>query len=163
MAACIRSLLCHLGFFQDDDIEEHGVDCGLPRGIHGIHQGFQQGIQMASAGFQHGIQKASAGFRVTVAVPAPQKKPIVSECTPGAGGVQGLRWYTEKLQMDEDGDVALEFWDEIEVEPPTHGSENSIKIPTFEVRQQTMPAKLNGPIHTLDGNVHQSVIHYTNR
>eukprot|EP00250_Pteridium_aquilinum_P024357 c28967_g1_i1 orf=383-802(-) len=80
--------------------------------------------------------------------------PVVSQCTPGAGGVQGLQWYAEKLMMDEDGDVAQEFLNEVILQPPAGGTRNSSN---FEVKLPTKPVKLKGPLCTLNGNVHQSI------
>eukprot|EP00249_Psilotum_nudum_P007925 c20915_g1_i1 orf=326-625(-) len=81
--------------------------------------------------------------------------PVISQCTPGAGGVQGLRWYAEKLQMDEDGDVAQEFLDEVVLHASC--SDDLRKPPRFEVKMLTRPVTPKGPICTSDGNVHQFV------
>lgn len=81
--------------------------------------------------------------------------PVVSECTPGAGGVQGLQWYVEKLMMDEDGDVAQEFLKEVVPQPPAGGMRHSSS--NFEVKLPTNTVKLKGPLCTLNGNVHQFV------
>lgn len=104
------------------------------------------------------VGKTPAGFSVRVAAPTEKElnAPVVSECTPGAGGVQGLRWYAEKLRMDEDGDVAQEFLGEVMPQPSVPGS-GLRGSRNFEVKMQTRPVKLKGPVCTLDGNVHQSI------
>ena len=69
-------------------------------------------------------------------------------------GLQGLQWYAEKLKMDEDGDVAQEFLDEVVSHAP--GS-----LPracrNFKLIVKTIPAKLKGPVCTSDGNVVQCI------
>ncbi|KAJ7513382.1 hypothetical protein O6H91_24G003900 [Diphasiastrum complanatum] len=80
--------------------------------------------------------------------------PVVSQCTYGDGGVQGLKWYSEKLCIDEDGDVAQEFF----VISETSGS-IPLNMPLqTDIEVHTKPVKLKGtPICSFDGNVHQFV------
>ncbi|KAL4342216.1 hypothetical protein GQ457_08G025420 [Hibiscus cannabinus] len=84
------------------------------------------------------------GFSVSVQVAAarPQPGPVLLPCNSCDGGIQGLKWYARRLKMDEDGDVADEFLDE--VLPETLGSadvENEQKpLPKFQVKYNTRPA-----------------------
>eukprot|EP00250_Pteridium_aquilinum_P006019 c16014_g1_i2 orf=132-749(+) len=99
------------------------------------------------------------GFRVRVSVPVHNEPfaPVVIECTPGSGGVQGLQWYSEKLMMDEDGDVAQEFLDEVISQASGPHAGYTRMLPSFKIKMKTRPAKLKGPVHTYDGNVVQTV------
>lgn len=69
--------------------------------------------------------------------------------------MQGLRWYADKLRVDDDGDVAQEFLSE--VIPETPGPYNTRRPPRFESVPRTRPVKLKGDVCTHDGNVHQHV------
>lgn len=107
--------------------------------------------------------------KTTVKVPIPQERkvdppvirqirlnppPVVSKCTYGNGGVQGLKWYSERLRVDDDGDIAEEFLSEV----VPSGFGNRSRRARFESsRQQTRPVTLKGPVCTHDGNVHQIV------
>ncbi|MCO5571066.1 hypothetical protein L7F22_024797 [Adiantum nelumboides] len=104
-------------------------------------------------------EKKLPGFRVCVSVPGYQEPftPVVIECTPGSGGVQGLQWYSEKLMMDEDGDVAQEFLDEVILQPSGPQVGYARLLPSFKLKLKTRPAKLKEPVCTCDGNVVQTV------
>lgn len=70
---------------------------------------------------------------------------------------QGFRWYTRRLRMDEDGDVADEFLSEVIAQmPPTH---NQIAPPKFQVKYNTRPTAMamRKQVIVADGNVHQSL------
>ncbi|WOL05467.1 hypothetical protein Cni_G14196 [Canna indica] len=61
------------------------------------------------AGGRTGASPASSGgsargFSMQVPV-----GPVLVPCDSGEGGVQGFRWFTRRLHIDEDGDVADEF------------------------------------------------------
>ncbi|XVF11021.1 hypothetical protein REPUB_Repub07fG0233300 [Reevesia pubescens] len=57
-------------------------------------------------------------------------------------GILGLKWYAKCLRIDEDGDVADEFLDEVLPETPGAASgENEQKpFPKFEVKYSTRPS-----------------------
>ncbi|CAM8877957.1 unnamed protein product [Rhodiola kirilowii] len=96
------------------------------------------------------------GFSVPVQVAVEkthQIGPVLVPCVPGQGGVQGLRWYTKRLRMDEDGDVADEFLDEIY--PVTEA--NPRPLPKFVIKHGTKPAKVREQIITSDGKIRQRV------
>ncbi|CAH9101330.1 unnamed protein product [Cuscuta epithymum] len=97
------------------------------------------------------------GFSIPIQVQAEKPAlpgPIISPCTLGDGGVQGLRWYGKGLKVDEDGDVADEFISEI---PPENlGIEQGQKrqFPRFEVKYQTRQAKVrNQALLSPDGKI----------
>lgn len=98
-------------------------------------------------------------FRVQVPVAAekPSLGPVVVPCSLGEGGVQGFRWYSRRLRIDEDGDVADEFLDEIL--PPAHSGESNPGgvHPRFEVKYTTRPAPVRKQVVAIDGNVHPCV------
>ncbi|KAH7438972.1 hypothetical protein KP509_04G039300 [Ceratopteris richardii] len=120
---------------------------GILRRIFGLFRGGSRDIEDCSQSTEPAtfIRKARRVERVQPIAP------VVSECAPGSGGVQGLQWYAEKLMMDEDGDVAQEFLSEIISQTQAPGCNY------FEVKLPTKAAKLKGPLCTLDGNVHQFV------
>jgi hypothetical protein len=67
---------------------------------------------------------------------------------------KGLKWYSERLRVDDDGDIAEEFLSE--VLPAGPGNRN--RRARFEcVRQKTRPVTLKGPVCTHNGNVHQII------
>ncbi|XP_077236985.1 uncharacterized protein LOC143878592 [Tasmannia lanceolata] len=79
--------------------------------------------------------------------------PVLSPCNLGEGGVQGLGWYAKRLRIDEDGDVADEFLNEVLPE----ALDNQRASPKFELKYSTRPAKVRKQIIAVDGNIHQSV------
>ncbi|KAK8622038.1 hypothetical protein V6N13_097665 [Hibiscus sabdariffa] len=101
------------------------------------------------------------GFSVSVQVAAarPQPGPVLLPCNSCDGGIQGLKWYARRLKMDEDGDVADEFLDE--VLPETLGSadvENEQKpLPKFQVKYSTSPANAKTLLMSHDGKIQQCV------
>lgn len=70
--------------------------------------------------------------------------------------VQGFWWYGRRLRIDEDGDVADEFLDEI-LSPTSSGDESRAAQPRFEVKYTTRPAPVRKQAITIDGNVHPSM------
>ncbi|CAH2079317.1 unnamed protein product [Thlaspi arvense] len=56
-----------------------------------------------------GLPRKGFGVPVQVAVERSDPGPILQPCAASDGGVQGLRWYSMRLKMDEDRDVADEF------------------------------------------------------
>ncbi|KAH0448954.1 hypothetical protein IEQ34_022754 [Dendrobium chrysotoxum] len=105
-------------------------------------------------------RRPGRGFSVQVPVAAekPSLGPVIIPCSLGEGGVQGFRWYSRRLRVDEDGDVADEFLDEIQ--PPTSsGDESHAAKPRFEVKYTTRPAPVRKQAITIDGNVHPCMEH----
>ncbi|KAK1568588.1 hypothetical protein Q3G72_026284 [Acer saccharum] len=84
----------------------------------------------------------------------PQNHPIFHEIgLPRKGfGVQGLRWYAKCLKIDEDGDVADEFLDEVLTETSVNVEEKHTLLSKFEVRYSTKPVKVKNQV-SLDGRI----------
>ncbi|GLT91204.1 hypothetical protein SLE2022_091040 [Rubroshorea leprosula] len=99
------------------------------------------------------------GFSVPVQVAAdrPQSGPVIVPCTSGGGGVQGLRWYAKRLKIDEDGDVADEFLDEVLQETSVSAEDEQRSLPKFQIKYSTRPAKVRNQVLSLDGKIQQSV------
>ncbi|MQL74216.1 hypothetical protein Taro_006560 [Colocasia esculenta] len=71
---------------------------------------------------------------------------------------KGFKWYGEKLKVDEDGDVADEFLDEVLPEE-VPGTDNQCVFPTFKINYSTRPAAVKKQIFASDGIVRQGVEH----
>ncbi|OIT40209.1 PREDICTED: uncharacterized protein LOC109237105 [Nicotiana attenuata] len=99
------------------------------------------------------------GFSVPVQVGVPRDLPgpILIACTTGHGGVQGLRWYAKRLRIDEDGDVADEFLNEIQLDIPSSTEENHRKFPRFELKYSTKPAKVTSQALSASGTIKHRV------
>lgn len=84
------------------------------------------------------------GFSVPVQVPVERTPipPLLVFCPAGDGGLQGLRWYTRRLRIDEDGDIADEFLDEVSQDMPISMEEQNRTLPRFKVKYNTKPAKV---------------------
>lgn len=65
-----------------------------------------------------------------------------------------MKWYAKRLRVDEDGDVADEFLDE--VLPQSSGPDDHRPVPKFEVKYTARPAKVRDQQVTA-GNIFQSV------
>ncbi|KAB2632220.1 hypothetical protein D8674_028467 [Pyrus ussuriensis x Pyrus communis] len=81
--------------------------------------------------------------------------PVIVPCRSGDGGVQGLKWHAKRLRIDEDGDVADEFLDEV-FPGMSISTENNRALPRFEVKHNTKPAKVKSQA-LYDGKIRQCV------
>ncbi|KAL3499871.1 hypothetical protein ACH5RR_038964 [Cinchona calisaya] len=101
---------------------------------------------------QHSLRK---GFSVPVqvAVERPLYGPVLFLCSSGNGGVQGFRWYAKRLRMDEDGDVADEFLDEVQTEKCATNEEHLKPLPSFQVKHSTRPVRLSNQARYRNGNI----------
>ncbi|KAM3295935.1 hypothetical protein ACQJBY_038325 [Aegilops geniculata] len=101
------------------------------------------------------------GFSVQVPVPVdrPAAGPVLAPCPAGDGGVQGFRWYTRRLRIDEDGDVADEFLDE--VLPESSNNNGASPAGRFQVKYNTRPTALAMRKQTVavDGDIRHCVEH----
>ena len=72
---------------------------------------------------------------------------------------QGFRWYTRKLRIDEDGDVADEFLDE--VIPESSINNGTSPVGRFQPKYNTKPASLamRKQIIAVDGDIRHSLEH----
>ncbi|KAK1374943.1 Phospholipid hydroperoxide glutathione peroxidase [Heracleum sosnowskyi] len=103
------------------------------------------------------------GFSVPVQVPVDraQPGPVLLPTSGRDGGVQGFKWYARRLRIDEEGDVADEFLDEVLPEVKTVSMTEGNKhrsLPTFEVKYSTLPAKVRSQVLT-QGRIQHSVEH----
>lgn len=101
------------------------------------------------------------GFSVPVQVSVKRSHlpPLLVPCTAGDGGVQGLRWYARRLRIDEDGDVADEFFDEVLPDTLTI-KEDQGPLPKFQLKYSTTPAKVKNQALSFDGKIQMSVEHH---
>ncbi|KAI6707507.1 hypothetical protein NL676_010469 [Syzygium grande] len=99
------------------------------------------------------------GFSVPVKVPVdrPSLGPVLVPCDSGDGGVQGLRWCAKRLRIDEDGDVAHEFLDEV---LPDATELEEKPLPKFAARYSTRPALVKNQVISRDGKVQHCVEHH---
>ncbi|KAK1419224.1 hypothetical protein QVD17_28387 [Tagetes erecta] len=98
------------------------------------------------------------GFSVSVQVPvdkAHQIGPILVPCPNGDAAVQGLEWYTRSLKIDEDGDVADEFLEEVFFESVDQDTRSA-----FQVNLNTKSAKARKPCLSPEGTVQHYVKHH---
>ncbi|KAL2629916.1 hypothetical protein R1flu_014602 [Riccia fluitans] len=156
MAGFIRKIFGHFGGKKEDhhhrkqpnnnqgQEQGHGVE--QPAHNHQYHQPYQTTEQTTSPG----------GFGVKVAVPVEPstRGPVVAQCTYGNGGVQGLKWYADKLRVDDDGDVAQEFLSE--VIPETPGPYNKRRPPRFETTSYRT-GRLHGSGHLASRRILQDL------
>ncbi|KAJ8774482.1 hypothetical protein K2173_016928 [Erythroxylum novogranatense] len=103
-----------------------------------------------------GLPRKGFSVPVQVAVERPHLGPILVPCSSGDGGVQGLRWYGKRLRIDEDGDVADEFIDEVLPEAWNH-DDHQKPMPRFKMKYETRPAKVTRQAMSQDGKVRQCV------
>ncbi|XP_061361453.1 uncharacterized protein LOC133305297 [Gastrolobium bilobum] len=86
------------------------------------------------------------------------RAPILAPSTSGDGGVQGLRWYAKRLKIDEDGDVADEFLDEVSAQTSALTVDHKKTVATFKLKYATIPAKVMTQVLS-DGKLQQCVEH----
>ncbi|KAL9246925.1 hypothetical protein vseg_020403 [Gypsophila vaccaria] len=96
------------------------------------------------------------GFGVPVHVPV-SVGPNLVPCNNGDGGVQGLRWYTTRLRIDEDGDVADEFLYIVSPEQSSIPQDQAKPIPKLQVKYNARPAKIKQQVFTPDGKLQHRV------
>ncbi|XP_062224199.1 uncharacterized protein LOC133922747 [Phragmites australis] len=113
----------------------------------------------AAAEAAAGVQGTRRGFsvQVPVAVERTGPGPVMVPCPQGDGGVQGFRWYTRRLRIDKDGDVADEFLDE--VVPESSMNNDASPVGRFHVKYNTKPAALalRKQIVAVDGSIRHSL------
>ncbi|PWA81006.1 hypothetical protein CTI12_AA171310 [Artemisia annua] len=96
------------------------------------------------------------GFGVKLPV-VNQIAPLLVPCLRGDGGLQGLRWYSKRLKVDEDGDVAHEFIEEVFLETTSNTAVHCKQFPIFEVKLNTKNAKARNPVLSNEGKIQQYV------
>ncbi|CAN6460287.1 unnamed protein product [Victoria cruziana] len=147
-----RRIASIFGIFRDDG---HDRDGGGGRRHHD-HDGVNAdaGLNVRSNG--------GFGVKVPVAVEKAYQGPVIAQCDHGEGGVQGFRWYAKRLRIDEDGDVAEEFLEEVLPQSSTdqvatNAPSRSQPQPRFVVRRSSRPAKVKKQAIVQGGNILQCV------
>ncbi|KAK3041598.1 hypothetical protein RJ639_000732, partial [Escallonia herrerae] len=145
-----RRIAGYLGFPKDEAHEARDGDNN--------EQEVEEGQEPTGFDTAHLNRK---GFSVTVQVPVDKASPgpVLLPCNPGEGGLQGFRWYARRLKIDEDGDVADEFFDEVLQETKTSSGteDHHSPIPRFEVNNSVTPAKVRRQALSTDGKIKQLV------
>ncbi|XP_022155947.1 uncharacterized protein LOC111022940 [Momordica charantia] len=106
-----------------------------------------------------GLPRRGFSVPVQVAVNRPQPGPILVPSSSGDGGVQGLKWYANRLRVDEDGDVAEQFLDEVLPEMPTSTTDHPKSFPRFQVNSRNRPAKVENQVILQEGKLQQCIKH----
>ncbi|XP_010434596.1 PREDICTED: uncharacterized protein LOC104718528 [Camelina sativa] len=110
-----------------------------------------------------GLPRKGFGVPVQVSVESSNlAPPLLHPCAAGDGGIQGLRWYTKRLRVDEDGDVADEFLEEGR-DKPTNAEDDdhncNKNIPRLQIKRKTKPAKVRRLVVSCDGKLQQCIEH----
>ncbi|KAF2308806.1 hypothetical protein GH714_019988 [Hevea brasiliensis] len=74
----------------------------------------------------------------------------------------GLRWHAKRLKIDEDGDVADEFLEEVLPETSSCVDDHHKPLPRFEVKYSARPAKIKNQVISHDGKF-QVCVEYQGR
>ncbi|KAJ7952672.1 Phospholipid hydroperoxide glutathione peroxidase [Quillaja saponaria] len=106
-----------------------------------------------------GLPRKGFSVPVQVAFERSQIGSLLAPCDSGDGGVQGLRWYAKRLRIDEDGDVADEFFDEVLPVTTAMKEDNHKQLGRFKLRYSTKPAKVKRQVMSQGGKFRQGVEH----
>lgn len=109
-----------------------------------------------------GLPRKGFGVPVQVAVERSNPGPVLLPCTAGDGGVQGLRWYSKRLRVDEEGDVAEEFLEEVLPDQWTNREDHNTTLSPslrLEAKHKTRPAKVRGLMVSSDGKLQHYIEH----
>lgn len=113
----------------------------------------------AAAAQSQNVQRRGFSVPIQVPVERAQLGPILVRCSSRNGGVQGLRWYAKLLRIDEDGDVADEFLEEMLRDTPSSTEEHHRQYPQFELKYTTKPAKVTNQALSAAGRIQHRVEH----
>ncbi|WOK92738.1 hypothetical protein Cni_G01429 [Canna indica] len=148
------------GFFgiSRDEIDAHGAREGSGGSAAGPEERTSTSGAPGPAVPATAASRGGFSVQVPVAVERPALGPVLVPCEPGEGGVQGFKWYTRRLRIDEDGDVANEFLDEVAA-PEKASLQNNTTLPKFKVKHNTQPTAMamRKQVIAVDGNIHQSL------
>ncbi|KAJ3685701.1 hypothetical protein LUZ61_014865 [Rhynchospora tenuis] len=145
----LRKLSGFFGLGHDAAAATHGDDHAGDGGV----DGGSMAEKVAAAAPPVGIRKGFS-VQVPVAVDRPAPGPVLAPCSVNEGTVQGFRWYTRRLRIDEDGDVADEFLEEVTV-----ADKQFANPPQFQTKFTTRPTALSMRKQTVarDGDILQSL------
>ncbi|KAJ4781379.1 phospholipid hydroperoxide glutathione peroxidase [Rhynchospora pubera] len=143
----LRKIGGFFGLGHDASAATHGDD---HVGDGGAHGGSTAEKDTATA---PPVGRKGFSVQVPVAVDRPVVGPVLAPCSVNEGTVQGFRWYTRRLRIDEDGDVADEFLEEVTV-----ADKQFANPPQFQTKFNTRPTALSMRKQTVarDGNILQS-------
>ncbi|XP_050235054.1 uncharacterized protein LOC126683250 [Mercurialis annua] len=143
-----RRIAGFLGFVKEHQQQEE--EHNDPNHNHNHQQRFSSNYQ------ESGLPRKGLSVPVQVAVDRPQLGPLLVPSTSGDGGVQGLRWYAKRLKIDEDGDVADEFLEEVSAETLPNADK---PLPKFQYKYNIRAAKIKNQVISNDGRIQQCVEH----
>ncbi|XP_050264840.1 uncharacterized protein LOC126708888 [Quercus robur] len=159
----LKKIAGFLGFSKDDNHESKDEDDdnnNINSNNNNSEAQTHSNSNRSSAHFQEtGLPRRGFSVPVQVSLERPHLGPLLSPCIPPDAAVQGLRWYTKALRIDEDGDVADEFLDEVLLESSTSTEDHQRSFPKFEVKYSTRPAKVKSLLLAPDGKIRQCVEH----
>ncbi|KAH9302327.1 hypothetical protein KI387_013910 [Taxus chinensis] len=104
MVGFVKKILGHLGLWKEENNDRQQQ-----------HQQQNNHYQQQEPSVNN-TDDSRQGFRMRMPMPTTEtvpQGPVVHQCWGNDGGVQGFRWYAQKLQVDEDGDIAEEFLNEV--------------------------------------------------
>lgn len=151
-----------LGLSKDEEQQHRDADAVAAETAAPPPSSFAAGAAAAAtAPAQHLPRR---GFAVPVQVPVERAPPapLLVFCPAGDGGIQGLRWYARRLRIDEDGDVADEFLDEVSTDMSRSGEAHERPVSRFEVKYSTRPAKVRNLSLLPNGKI-QHLVEYQGR
>ncbi|XP_049414450.1 uncharacterized protein LOC125877154 [Solanum stenotomum] len=151
-----RKLSGFLGFSREEGHEVRGVEDDTNGNIA------PSSVNVAAAAAAAQAQNVPLrGFSVPIQVPVERAQlgPILVHCSSRDGGVQGLRWYAKRLRIDEDGDVADEFLEEVLEDTRSSTEEHHRQYPRFELKYTTKPAKITSQALSAAGKIQHRVEH----
>ncbi|KAL3737816.1 hypothetical protein ACJRO7_019355 [Eucalyptus globulus] len=158
----LRRIAGFLGFGRDEvnrddeDQRHHRGDDGEGRDGDGEGEDPTNPAGRGARSYQEtGLPRR--GFSVPVKVAVDRPGPVLLPCDSGDGGVQGLLWCAKRLRIDEDGDVAHEFLDEV---LPDAAEPEEWPQPKFAARYSTRPATVKNQVISHDGKVQHCVEHH---
>ncbi|OAY29742.1 transcription factor MafB [Manihot esculenta] len=159
-----RRIAGFLGFVKEEgahevkDQEEEGDD--HRHGHHHHHHHHHHHQSRFSSNYQETmLPRKGFSVPVKVAVDRHQPGPVLVPSSSGDGGVQGLRWHAKRLKIDEDGDVADEFLEEVLPEISSSVEDHQKPLPRFQVKHSGRPAKIKKQVISQEGKIQQCVVY----
>ncbi|XP_043716906.1 uncharacterized protein LOC122664932 [Telopea speciosissima] len=136
----LRRIAGILGFLKDDPHDVNDEDEDADR-----HHNREDKAE---------TRRPTSGFsvKVPVAVDRAYMGPVLTPCDLSDGGVQGLIWFAKRLRIDEDGDVADEFLEEV-LPGMLSGLDDHKSLPKFVVKNSTRPTKVRNQVIAIDGRI----------
>ncbi|KAM3263902.1 hypothetical protein P3L10_000896 [Capsicum annuum] len=151
-----RKISGFLGFTREEGNEVRAVENNSNG--NALSPSAEDVAAAAAAAQAQNVQRRGFSVPIQVPVEKPQFGPVIVPCSSRDGGVQGLRWYGKRLRIDEDGDVADEFFEEIVPDTPSSSEEHHHKqYPKFQLKYTTKPAKITSQALSTAGKIQHRV------